>query len=95
MGDRPRLWLRRGVGSRAKAARTRQRLEAKGLPAAAIDGVRMPVGAEIGARTPAEISVAIAAELVAWRSRASDDSDRSRQGSTEARSATDTSRTAP
>ncbi len=84
-----------GVGSRAKAARTRQRLEAKGLPAAAIERVRMPVGAEIGARTPAEISVAIAAELVAWRSRAIHDSDSSRQGTPEARSASDTSRAAP
>jgi xanthine dehydrogenase accessory factor len=56
-----------GVGSRAKAARTRARLEAKGLGAADIARVRMPVGAEIGARTPAEIGVAIAAELVAWR----------------------------
>jgi xanthine dehydrogenase accessory factor len=56
-----------GVGSRAKATRTRQRLEAKSLPAADVARVRMPVGADIGARTPAEISVAIAAELVAWR----------------------------
>jgi xanthine dehydrogenase accessory factor len=59
-----------GVGSRAKATRTRQRLEAKSLPAAAIAGVRMPVGADIGARSPAEISVAIAAELIAWRASA-------------------------
>jgi xanthine dehydrogenase accessory factor len=56
-----------GVGSRAKAARTRARLEAKGVPAADVARVRMPVGVEIGARTPAEIGVAIAAELVAWR----------------------------
>lgn len=56
-----------GVGSRAKAARTRQRLEAKGASAGDIARVRMPVGAEIGARSPAEIGVSIAAELVAWR----------------------------
>jgi xanthine dehydrogenase accessory factor len=56
-----------GVGSRAKAARTRDRLEAKGFAAADVARVRMPVGAEIGARSPAEIGVAIAAELVAWR----------------------------
>jgi xanthine dehydrogenase accessory factor len=59
-----------GVGSRAKAARTRQRLEAKSRPEAEIARVRMPVGADIGARSPAEISVAIAAELIAWRARA-------------------------
>jgi xanthine dehydrogenase accessory factor len=57
-----------GVGSRAKAARTRQRLEAKGFPAEAIARVRMPVGVAIGARTPEEIAVSIAGELVAWRS---------------------------
>jgi len=57
-----------GVGSRAKAARTRTRLEAKGVGEADIARVRMPIGLDIGARTPAEISVAIAAELVAWRS---------------------------
>jgi xanthine dehydrogenase accessory factor len=56
-----------GVGSRAKAARTRARLEAKGVPAAEIARVRMPVGVDIGARSPAEIGVAITGELVAWR----------------------------
>ena len=56
-----------GVGSRAKAARTRDRLEVKGFGAADIGRVRMPVGVDVGARTPAEIGVAIAAELVAWR----------------------------
>lgn len=56
-----------GVGSRAKAARTRDRLEAKGFAAADVARVRMPVGVDVGARTPAEIGVAIAAELVAWR----------------------------
>jgi xanthine dehydrogenase accessory factor len=29
--------------------------------------VRMPLGVDIGARSPAEIGVAITAELVAWR----------------------------
>ncbi|WP_437964952.1 XdhC family protein [Sorangium sp. So ce260] len=57
-----------GVGSRAKAARTRARLEAKGVSESDVARVRMPVGIDIGARTPAEISVALAAEMVAWRS---------------------------
>jgi xanthine dehydrogenase accessory factor len=56
-----------GVGSRAKHARLLQRLEAKGivprLP------IRMPVGLPIGARSPAEIAIAIAAELVAYRAK--------------------------
>jgi xanthine dehydrogenase accessory factor len=56
-----------GVGSRAKAVKTRARLEAKGFEAAAIERVRMPVGVDCGARTPAEIGVSIAAELVGWR----------------------------
>jgi xanthine dehydrogenase accessory factor len=56
-----------GVGSRAKAVRTRDRLEAKGFSAADMGRVRMPVGMEIGARSPAEIGVSIAGELVRWR----------------------------
>mgnify|MGYP001043688889 CR=1 FL=1 len=56
-----------GVGSRAKAERTRQRLEAKGFAEADRARVRMPIGVDIGARTPDEIAVAIAAELIAWR----------------------------
>ncbi|MBI4957384.1 MAG: XdhC family protein [Myxococcales bacterium] len=56
-----------GVGSRAKAARTRDRLEARGVGAAERARVRMPFGVEIGARTPLEIAVAVAGELVAWR----------------------------
>ena len=58
-----------GVGSRAKAERTRQRLEAKGIAEADRDRVRMPIGVEIGARSPDEIAVSIAAEMVAWRKR--------------------------
>ncbi|EYF08987.1 XdhC family protein [Chondromyces apiculatus] len=56
------------VGSRAKAARTRARLEAKGVPEPDLARVRIPIGIDIGARTPAEIAVSIAAELIAWRS---------------------------
>jgi len=56
-----------GVGSRAKAAKTRARLEAKGMDAEDLARVRMPIGVHIHARTPAEIGVSIAAELVGWR----------------------------
>ncbi len=56
-----------GVGSRAKAARTRARLLAKGMREEEAARVRMPVGADIGARSPAEIGVSIAAELIGWR----------------------------
>ncbi len=56
-----------GVGSKAKASRTRDRLEAKGFSAEDRARVRMPIGVDIGARLPDEIAVAIAAELVAWK----------------------------
>jgi xanthine dehydrogenase accessory factor len=56
-----------GVGSRAKAKRTHDRLEAKGFPEADRARVRMPMGLGIGARLPDEIAVSIAAEMVQWR----------------------------
>lgn len=64
---RRRFALVGGVGSRAKAARVRSRLTAAGFEPTAGERVRMPLGVDIGARTPEEIAVAIAAELVAWR----------------------------
>ncbi len=62
------------IGSRGKVGRFRKRLEAKGL----LDGeigaarwarLRAPIGLDLGAETPEEIAVAIAAELVAVRRR--------------------------
>jgi xanthine dehydrogenase accessory factor len=58
-----------GVGSRAKAERTKKRLEAKGVPQTDVARLRMPVGVDIGARRPVEIAIAIVAELIAFRSR--------------------------
>ena len=58
-----------GVGSRAKAERTRQRLEAKGVAEADRARVQMPLGLDIGARLPDEIAVSVAAAMVAWRKR--------------------------
>jgi xanthine dehydrogenase accessory factor len=55
-----------GVGSRAKAARTRDRLAARGFSPDDLARVRMPLGVAIGARLPDEIAVSIAAELIAW-----------------------------
>ncbi len=62
-----------GVGSRAKAERTRQRLAHRAYSQFDRERVRMPLGLDIGARLPAEIALSIAAELVRWRSRASHD----------------------
>jgi xanthine dehydrogenase accessory factor len=62
------------IGSRGKVGRFRKRLEAKGLldgPAGAARWARLhaPIGLDLGAETPEEIAVAIAAELVALRRR--------------------------
>lgn len=56
-----------GIGSRAKAQRTRDRLAAKGFSEADVARVRMPLGVSIGARLPDEIAVSVTAEMVAWR----------------------------
>jgi xanthine dehydrogenase accessory factor len=62
------------IGSRGKVGRFRKRLEVRGL----LDGeagaarwarLRAPVGLNLGAETPEEIAVAIAAELIAVRRR--------------------------
>lgn len=56
-----------GVGSRAKAQRTRDRLIAKGFSEADAARVAMPLGVSIGARLPDELAVSIAGALIAWR----------------------------
>jgi xanthine dehydrogenase accessory factor len=58
-----------GVGSRAKATRTRDRLAVKGFSESDLARIRMPLGVDVGARLPDEIAVAIAAEMVGWRRR--------------------------
>ena len=57
------------IGSRGKVGRFRKRLEAKGLldDPARWPRLRAPIGLDIGAETPEEIAIAIAAELVAHR----------------------------
>lgn len=58
------------IGSRGKVGRFRKRLEAKGLyTEERWSKLRAPIGFDIGAETPEEIAVAIAAELVAQRRR--------------------------
>ncbi len=55
------------VGSRGKMERFRRRLDAKGISREWIDQVKGPIGVDIGAETPEEIAVAVAAELVQVR----------------------------
>ena len=66
----PRLRYIGMIGSLGKVGRFRKRLEAKGLfDETRWARVRAPIGLDIGAETPEEIAVAIAAELVACRRR--------------------------
>lgn len=56
------------LGSHANSARRRARLAGLNLPAGAVARLHAPVGLAIGSRTPAEIAIAILAELTAVRS---------------------------
>jgi len=57
------------IGSRAKVARILAMLEKEGVDGRALARVHSPVGLDIGAETPAEIAVAILAEMVHVRRR--------------------------
>lgn len=56
------------LGSRRRASVIREALASMGISEDAIARVRIPVGLDIGARTPSEIALSILAELVAVRS---------------------------
>jgi len=53
------------LGSRGNTAKRRERLAMFDLSPAEIDRLHGPIGLDIGAKTPAEIAVAIVAEIVA------------------------------
>ena len=55
------------IGSRRKAALTREHLAAAGVPRERADAVHLPIGEAIGAVTPSEIAVSIVAQLVRCR----------------------------
>ena len=58
------------LGSRKTHARRMERLMAMGVPAERIDTIFSPIGIDIGAASPAEIAVAILAQVIrAFRSR--------------------------
>jgi xanthine dehydrogenase accessory factor len=52
------------IGSTTKWRRFRDRLEARGVAAQALDRVKCPIGADIGGKSPSEVAISIAAELV-------------------------------
>jgi len=55
------------IGSRRKVSREMEILGAEGIDPALLDRVHAPIGLDIGAETPAEIAIAILAEIVAVR----------------------------
>jgi len=52
------------LGSKKNHAKRCQRLQQRGLSIQEVEKIRGPVGLDIGAQTPAEIAVSIAAELI-------------------------------
>jgi xanthine dehydrogenase accessory factor len=56
------------IGSKTKVAKAFQQLREKGIDETVIQRIHAPIGVDIGANTPAEIALSIAAELVAVRS---------------------------
>ncbi len=58
------------IGSKRKVLSIYKELEQEGIPASKFEHIHAPVGLEIGAVTPEEISVAICAELIAIRRQA-------------------------
>jgi len=60
------------IGSKRKVLSVYKALEKESVPAEKFERVRAPVGLEIGALTPEEIAVSIAAELIAVRRSARD-----------------------
>jgi len=56
------------IGSRGKVRKTRDALLADGVTPELLETLRAPVGLDLGGRSPGEIAVAIAAEIIALRS---------------------------
>lgn len=52
------------IGSRSKLHAFRERALERGVPDRAFERVRSPIGIPVGAKTPAEIAVAVAAEII-------------------------------
>jgi len=57
------------IGSATKWARIKKRLLARGADVAAAERVRCPIGVDIGGKSPREVAISVAAELVALANR--------------------------
>jgi xanthine dehydrogenase accessory factor len=55
------------IGSKRKVITICKELQKMGVPASKFDRVHAPVGFDIGATTPEEIAIAVAAEMIAVR----------------------------
>ena len=55
------------IGSRRRVSAVLQHLANEGFPIEALEGVRTPIGLDIGAETPEEIAVSIIAEIIQAR----------------------------
>ena len=55
------------IGSRKKVAATREKLLAAGFSEAEMDRVYAPIGLPIGGKTPAEVAISVAAQMIACR----------------------------
>lgn len=66
LAGRPLAWLGM-IGSHRRVAQIREHLAAEGVDGDWLDRLRTPVGLDIGAETPAEIAIAVLAELVLAR----------------------------
>jgi xanthine dehydrogenase accessory factor len=55
------------IGSKRKVLGVVKELETEGIPAEAFDRVSAPMGLDIGAQSPEEIAVSVAAEMIAVR----------------------------
>jgi len=55
------------IGSKRKTISVVKELEKEGLPRSAFEKVSAPMGLEIGAISPEEIAISVAAEMIAMR----------------------------
>lgn len=61
------------VGSKRKVIGIIKELEKEGIPRAAFENLHAPMGLDVGAVTPEEIAISVAAEMIAVRRRAASD----------------------
>ncbi len=92
--DRPLAYLGM-VGSRRRVRATFESLQKAGIPRDRLAAVHSPIGLDIGAETPEEIALSIAAELVAVRRRVVDGAGASLAGKERVLERLVTSRPAP